>query len=145
MLWVFYSMGSIETEAVVEHRVAAMFGVLKQRLLLQRLNETSEPELHVLIIRQANESAFLAWLTAYPALAFPCLFEERSRAALERARGDALHYWRGFGSGGAGNGGRTDSMIVMPVQGQFEVQKQEVALQVAQFGSTHPANLERLS
>ena len=66
-------------------------------MLLQRLNETADSELHALIIRQANEAASIAWLTSYPALIFPCLFEEKADAAVERARGEERNYcedWR---------------------------------------------------
>jgi hypothetical protein len=76
-----------------DHGVAARFGLLKQQLLLERLNQTPESELHALIMRQANEAAFLAWLSAYPLLAFPCLFEERAAAAAEQARRQAHQFW----------------------------------------------------
>ena len=75
---------------------AARFSLLKQRLLLQRLNETPESELHALIMRQANEAALLAWLSPYPLLTFPCLFEERAAAATERARRQERRYWNDF-------------------------------------------------
>jgi hypothetical protein len=65
-------------------------------LLLRRLNETPESETHALIMRQANEAAFLAWLTQYPLLTFPCLFEERAAAATEQARRQARLYWNGL-------------------------------------------------
>ena len=73
--------------------MAAKFAVLKQRLLLERLNETPEAEIHILIMQQANEAAFRAWLSSYPLLTFPCLFEERAAAAAEQARRDAHRYW----------------------------------------------------
>ena len=57
---------------------------LKNRLLLQLLNETARPEFNALFRRAANEAAGLAWFTAYPLLVFPGLFEEKTRAALER-------------------------------------------------------------
>jgi hypothetical protein len=57
---------------------------LKNRLLLQLLNETARPEFNALFRRAANEAAGLAWLTPYPALVFPGLFEEKARAALGR-------------------------------------------------------------
>jgi hypothetical protein len=81
-----------------DHGVAMRFAMLKQRLLLQRLNETPESETHALIIRQANEAALLAWLSAYPLLTFPCLFEERTAAATEQARRQAHVYWNGLGA-----------------------------------------------
>jgi len=73
---------------------AARFGNLKQRLLLQWLNDVPDSATHALIIRQANEAAFLAWLTSYPLLTFPCLFEERAAAATEQVRCQARLYWR---------------------------------------------------
>jgi hypothetical protein len=78
--------------------VAARFVVLKTRLLLERLNETPESETHALIMRQANEAAFLAWLSGYPLLAFPCIFEERAAATTEQARRQARVYWNGLGA-----------------------------------------------
>ena len=73
--------------------LAARFDNLKTRLLLQRLNETPESETHASIIKQANEAALLAWLSGYPLLAFPCVFEERALAAAEHARRQARRYW----------------------------------------------------
>jgi hypothetical protein len=78
--------------------LTASFVVLKQRLLLECLNQTPESETHALIMRQANEAALLAWLSGYPLLAFPCLFEERAAAATERARRQARVYWCGLGA-----------------------------------------------
>lgn len=72
--------------------LAARFLNLKSRLLLQTLNDTPESEIHTLIIKQANEAAFLAWLSGYPLLAFPCLFEERILATTEPARYETLAY-----------------------------------------------------
>ena len=76
--------------------VAARFSVLRQRLLLRRLNETPESETHALIMRQANEAALLAWMSSYPLLTFPCLFEERAVAATEQVRREARVYWNGL-------------------------------------------------
>jgi hypothetical protein len=89
-------MQSIEAETKLDDGVVTQLGILKQRLLLWRLNETPESEIHALIIRQANEAAFLALLTLYPLLTFPCLFEERAAAATEQARRKARLYWRGL-------------------------------------------------
>ena len=76
--------------------MASRFAILKQRLLLQRLNETQESETHALIMRQADEASLLAWLSSYPLLTFPCLFEERAEAAAEQARRQARVYWNGL-------------------------------------------------
>ena len=89
-------MQALETETRVPHWVATRFGILKQRLLLRRLNITPEFETHALIMREADEAAFLAWLTSYPLLTFPCLFEERAAAATEHARRQARLYWSGI-------------------------------------------------
>ena len=89
-------MQAIEAETRLDHEVATRFGILKQRLLLRRLNVTAEFETHALIMRQADEAAFAACLTLYPLLTFPCLFEERAAAATEQARRQARLYWHGL-------------------------------------------------
>ena len=89
-------MEANEAETRLDHGVATRLGILKQRLLLRRLNETPESETHALIIRQADEAAFLACLTLYPLLTFPCLFEERATTVTERARHRARLYWTGL-------------------------------------------------
>jgi hypothetical protein len=78
--------------AAPENGVDIRLVVLKQRLLLECLNQTPESETHALIMRQANEAALLAWLSAYPLLTFPCLFEERAASATEQARRQARVY-----------------------------------------------------
>lgn len=55
---------------------------LKTELLAKRLEEAGEPEVNSLLRRAANEAAAVAWLTPYPTLVFPVLFEEKSQAAL---------------------------------------------------------------
>ena len=57
--------------------------LLKNRLLLRVLDETSNTNLHEAIILEAGESAALARMTPYPLLLFPCLFEERTGVAME--------------------------------------------------------------
>ena len=67
-------MESIEVESSRDSGVAARFGILKQRLMLRRLNETPEFEAHALIMKQADEAAFLAWRRPIRCLPFPvCL------------------------------------------------------------------------
>lgn len=73
---------------------AALFEVLKYRLLLRRLDEIPNSESHPAIIEEANTAAILAGLTTFPLLVFPCLFEERARAAWERDRRQHHIYWR---------------------------------------------------
>ncbi len=58
---------------------------LKYGLLEEFVNETPAPELNALYRQAANEAAGLAWLTPYPLLVFPGLFEELARAARMQA------------------------------------------------------------
>lgn|ERR1017187_6541283 len=58
---------------------------IKNKLLLEFLQEVTEPKLNVYVRRAANEAAALAWVTPYPLLVFPALFEENTRAALRQA------------------------------------------------------------
>jgi len=55
---------------------------LKNRLLVRLLNELDEPEVNTFVRRAANEAAALAWVTTYPLLTFPALFEEKVKTAL---------------------------------------------------------------
>ena len=58
---------------------------LKARLLAERLGDAREPQLDSHLRRAANEAAALAWVTRYPLLVFPALFEEKAETALLRA------------------------------------------------------------
>src|SRR2546427_6907061 len=58
---------------------------LKKQLLLERLETATELEANGYLRRAANEAAALAWVTAYPLLLFPALFEEKADAALLQA------------------------------------------------------------
>ena len=89
-------MQAIEAQTRLEQGIAARLGILKHRVLLRRLNETPESETHALIIRLADEAAFLACRTLYPLLVFPCLFEEMATVATEQARCQARLYWTGL-------------------------------------------------
>ena len=89
-------MQSTKAETRLDDWVATRFAILKQRLVLRRLNETPEFETHAQIMKQADEAAFLACRTLYPLLTFPCLFEEMAMAATERARRHAHIYWNGL-------------------------------------------------
>jgi hypothetical protein len=55
---------------------------LKNRLLLRSINDLAEPEYIAGVRRAANEAAALAWVTPYPLLTFPVLFEEKVETAL---------------------------------------------------------------
>jgi len=58
------------------------FEQLKNQLLAERLSEVWEPSRNSQVRRAANEAAALAWVTAYPLLIFPVLFEEKAAEAL---------------------------------------------------------------
>jgi len=57
---------------------------LKNELLDERLAAAPEPGLARYLSHAASEAAALAWVTPYPLLVFPVLFEEKSEAALAR-------------------------------------------------------------
>ena len=60
----------------------AQFERLKERLLFERVQELRDREFRSQILRAANEAAALAWVTPYPVLVFPALFEEKAQAVL---------------------------------------------------------------
>jgi hypothetical protein len=68
------------------------FERLKNHLLAEQLDALERPELNVTIRRAANEAAALAWVTFYPLLTFPALFEEKSAAAVRQAERQARIY-----------------------------------------------------
>ena len=86
-----------ETRFEVEPTPAAPFRAvqenyferLKSRLLAERLEQTWEPEVNSQLRRAANEAAALAWVTPYPLLVFPTLFEEKAEAAARFAERQA--------------------------------------------------------
>ena len=59
---------------------------LKSRLLRERLTRANAPGLNVPLRRAASDAAALAWVTAYPLLVFPVLFDEKARTALLHAQ-----------------------------------------------------------
>ena len=65
---------------------------LKNRMLTAQLAAAAEPELNAPLRHAANEAAALAWITFYPLLVFPVLFEEKTRAAVRQARHHAFIY-----------------------------------------------------
>lgn len=67
--------------AVQENR----FEALKNILVGQRLEKLGRPDLSRQLRRAANEAAALAWVTPYPLLVFPILFEEKALTALRQA------------------------------------------------------------
>jgi hypothetical protein len=62
------------------------FEQLKARLLSERLDEIWEPAFTSPVRRAANEAAALAWVTRYPLLVFPMLFEEKADSAIAVVR-----------------------------------------------------------
>ncbi len=70
------------------------FERLKSQLLRDQLDELWEPEFSAWLRRAANEAAAVAWLTPYPLLVFPALFEEKAVAAVRRAANQASVYER---------------------------------------------------
>jgi hypothetical protein len=69
------------------------FENLKWGLLLRRLNGVPDAELHPQIFRAVEEATTVAHLTPFPALVFPCLFEEMAQSALENDRQQLHLYW----------------------------------------------------
>jgi hypothetical protein len=67
------------------------FERLKTRLLAKQLVQAT-PEFNAPLRRAANEAAALAWVTLYPLLVFPVLFEEKTRAAARQAERQARIY-----------------------------------------------------
>lgn len=53
----------------------------KARLLRAALNDAPDAELYAPLRRAANEAAGVAWLTPFPLLFLPALFEEKATAA----------------------------------------------------------------
>ena len=63
---------------------------LKNRLLARELERTNSLEQNVGLRRAANEAAALVWLTPFPLLLLPALFEEKARAARLKTGRQAL-------------------------------------------------------
>ena len=63
------------------------FEQLKSALVRRRIEALWQAELSVYVRRAANDAAALAWLTPYPLLVFPVLFDEATDAALLFADG----------------------------------------------------------
>ncbi len=61
------------------------FDRLKLKLLHERLRGVWDLPLNIALRRAANEAETLAWVTSYPLLVFPALFEEKAAAAGLRA------------------------------------------------------------
>lgn len=61
------------------------FERLKSQLLDERLETLTDPTFNSYVRTAANEAAALAWVTTYPLLVFPTLFEEKADSALQSA------------------------------------------------------------
>jgi hypothetical protein len=68
------------------------FERLKNQLLAQQLAEAPTPELNPPLRRAANEATALAWVTPFPLLVFPVLFEEKAATAVRQAERQAQIY-----------------------------------------------------
>ena len=68
------------------------FDRLKNRLVTETLLATATPDLNAIVRRSANEAAALAWVTFYPLLVFPTLFEEKLQHAFRHAERQARIY-----------------------------------------------------
>jgi hypothetical protein len=68
--------------------------LLKQRLLLEKLDEVPDTELHARVIYEAALAAEASANTPFPHLIFPCLFEERVVASLQLEARRRQSYWR---------------------------------------------------
>jgi len=80
------------TNAPFRTNLESEFERLKRRLLAETLAVAEQPELNAPLRRAANEAAALAWVTFYPLLVFPTLFEEKSRAAVRQLARQARIY-----------------------------------------------------
>ena len=80
------------TNAPFRANLESQFEQLKHHLLAETLAETKQTALNVPLRRAANEAAALAWVTLYPLLVFPALFEEKRRAAIRQAARQARIY-----------------------------------------------------
>ncbi|HMJ88646.1 MAG TPA: hypothetical protein VK530_02460 [Candidatus Acidoferrum sp.] len=58
---------------------------LKQRLLRAAINGVVQVDLYAPLRRAANEAAAIAWMTPFPLLFFPVLFEEKTVVARHQA------------------------------------------------------------
>jgi len=75
--------------------VETAFERLKNQLLLERLEQLPDPQLNSQLRRVANEAAALAWVTAYPLLVFPGLFQEKAAIVMaESGQDQAGRYTR---------------------------------------------------
>jgi hypothetical protein len=72
--------------ASIRARQVAELERLKAQLLVERLAGRWNSQFASRLRRAANEAAALAWVTRYPLLVFPALFDEMAETALLRAK-----------------------------------------------------------
>lgn len=87
-----FTLPTTATNAPFRTNLETEFERLKNRLLAETLDEAEQPELNAPLRRAANDAAALAWVTFYPLLVFPALFEEKSAAAVHQAARQARIY-----------------------------------------------------
>jgi hypothetical protein len=80
------------TAAPFRANLESEFERLKSRLLAEQLEIIEQPQLNAPLRRAANEAAALAWVTLYPLLVFPALFEEKTSAAIRQTERQARVY-----------------------------------------------------
>jgi hypothetical protein len=68
------------------------FERLKGQLLAEQLQQATTDTLNAPLRRAANEAAALAWVTQFPLLVFPALFEEKTAAAVRQTERQARIY-----------------------------------------------------
>ena len=71
------------------HDLENQFERLKNRLLAEQLETVELPQLNAPLRRAANEAAALAWVTFFPLLVFPALFEEKTNEAVRQVERQA--------------------------------------------------------
>ena len=72
------------TPALLRARQDTELEQLKARLLNERIRQVWDNRRTLQLSRAADEAAALAWVTPYPLLVFPALFEEKAETALLR-------------------------------------------------------------
>ena len=66
-----------EAEVLRGEPLKAAFAGLQETLVTETLDDTQTLALHAPVKQAANEAAGLAWITGFPLLVFPTLFQEK--------------------------------------------------------------------
>ena len=80
----------VPTPVSFRSRIENELEQLKEKLLANELARTHSLDTNVRLRRAANEAVALVWLTPYPLLLLPALFEEKARTARRAAGRQAL-------------------------------------------------------